>query len=160
MTKLWALMAIAGLCLCAGIPVAQAGEKEITAMCVSELNKQDQMGIDVPAYCSCLGGRLARHEGKLTNSDGQRVRTQVINDLAPCFDKHMKPPVTNLCNGFNEQMSAQKQKVKMDCSCYYSKVIDNFGAAWAGNLTNAPVSAEDQAAMAQAAVAGCARELP
>ena len=138
-------------------PVTPEG---IKAMCVDELSKQDQMGIDVQKYCSCLGTRLSRHTGKLEHTDGERVRKQVINDLGPCFDEHMKPPVMALCSGFNDKMAAEKQKVKMDCGCYYSKVVDNFGSAWAKNLSNEPVPAEEQAMLAQEAVANCARELP
>lgn len=163
MTRFFTVLILAVCCM-GGSAIAQApaqqGEAGITSMCITEMSKQDQLGIDVKKYCSCLGGRLARHENKLEHTDGTRTRQQVMNDLTPCFDDHMKAPVMNLCKGFNDKMAAEKQKVKMDCGCYYSKMVDNFSNAWAQNLANTPATADEQAMLAQQAVASCARDLP
>jgi len=150
--------------LCVFATGAQAQEKfkaeDLNNMCVNEMNSQQLSGVDIPEYCSCLSTRLARHGNKLEHTDGERARTQAMNDLQPCFDKHMRPTVSTLCQNMNQQFRAEKQKIKIDCSCYYDSMLDSFSSVWASNMMSVPMTPEMQQQLVKQGITKCMKEMP
>jgi hypothetical protein len=151
-------MAMALIVLSTGVTFAQSPDKEgIAQMCLAEASQIGQLVKNPQQYCSCIGQRLDRHVSKLEHMDGARVRKQVMDDLRPCFDDHMKPAIQSACNEMNIKLSTSGEKMKLDCGCYYNNMLETFSAAWAGNLTNQSLSEEQQKALIEQGVIRCAK---
>lgn len=163
------LAAVLAICLWVGAAHAQtqateSTEAQLTRMCVADIERQSADskldGLDANKYCTCMGKRLARHEGKLEHTDGENTRKQVVNDMTPCLDEHMRPPLLALCSDFNKRAKDEKQKIKVDCNCYYKNMVTMFGDIWSKNLTNQPLAEAEQKTRMESAIQTCVKETP